>query len=146
MVDAAVVSAKLEELERRIARVRHHAKPTPAELEADPDALELVAFNLMLAVQACLDIASHLVADEGLAPAATLAESFQRLGEHGVLSTETAASLARAAGLRNVVAHAYGAIDVARLHAAATDGLADLERFAREVAAWTQASQAEGRR
>lgn len=137
MVDVAVVAAKLKELDRRIGRIRRHVRGTAGELKADLDALELVAFNLMVAVQTCLDIASHLISDEGWAPAATLAESFQRLGEKGVLSREAADALSRAAGLRNVVAHAYGDIDVERLHRAATSGLTDLERFAREVAAWT---------
>jgi uncharacterized protein YutE (UPF0331/DUF86 family) len=35
------------------------------ELASDRDALDLVAFNLMLAVQAACDPASHLIADEG---------------------------------------------------------------------------------
>jgi len=41
-----------------------------------------------------------------------------------------------AAGLRNLVAHGYGGVDAAVVHTAATRGCADLEAFAREVAAW----------
>lgn len=45
---------------------------------------------------------------------------------------------ARAAGLRNVVAHAYGRADAHRVFAGASEGLEDLERFATEVARWIE--------
>jgi uncharacterized protein YutE (UPF0331/DUF86 family) len=136
MVDSTVVASKLRELADRIARIRSHCPPSPEELAADRDALDLVSFNLMLAVQTCLDIASHLIADESWEPVASLAESFRRLAERGVLSESTAAALGKAAGLRNLVAHGYAVVEPGRIHAAARDGVADLERFAREVGAW----------
>jgi len=136
MVDRTRVASKLAELADRIVRVRRHAKPSAAELVADRDAIDLVAFNLMLAVQAAADIASHLIADEGWPVASSLAESFQRLAERGVISSVSASALARAVGLRNIVAHGYGGADPTLVHAAATTGLADLEGFAREVASW----------
>jgi len=136
VVDTSLVAAKLRELAERIARVRTHCPPTAADLAADQDALELVSFNLMLAVQACVDLASHLISDEDWPPAGTYAEAFQRLHEHDVLSRETADALGRAAGLRNVVAHGYADVDPELIHRAAASGLADLERFASEVSVW----------
>jgi uncharacterized protein YutE (UPF0331/DUF86 family) len=138
MVDANVVAAKLRELDDRIARVRAHLPAAASALAADRDALDLVAFNLMLAVQVCLDVASHLIADEAWPAAASLGEAFQRLGEQGVLTQPTAAALRRAAGLRNVVAHGYAEAHPDLLHAAASGGLPDLERFASEVSAWVR--------
>lgn len=138
MVDTNLVTAKLRELAERIARVRMHCPPQASDLAADPDALDLVSFNLMLAVQTGVDLASHLISDEDWPPAATYAEAFQRLYEHGVLSQQTADTLGRAAGLRNVVAHGYGGVDPELIHRAAAHGLADLERFSREVSAWIE--------
>lgn len=105
MVDADVITAKLAELAERTTRAQLHCRPNAAELASDRDALDLVSFNLMLAVQSCLDIASHIIADEGWEPATTLAGSFIALSNHGVISPETAESLGRAAGLRNIIAH-----------------------------------------
>ena len=136
MTDRDVVTAKLAELEDRLGRVRANVRATASELASDRDASDLVAFNLMLAVQTCLDVASHVIADERWAPAATLAESFHRLAERGVITAEPDAALGRAASFRNVVAHGYGRVVSEILFTAATDGLLDLERFAREVAAW----------
>ncbi len=136
MVDRTLIAAKLAELEDRISRVRANRTATPEGLAESRNALDLVAFNLMLCVQACADVAAHMIADEGWPAAASLAEGFCRLSEHGVVSTKTSAALGRAVGLRNVVAHGYAGVDTTRVHAAATDGLTDLESFAGEVAAW----------
>ena len=143
MVRADVVAAKLADLADRVERVRAHRKPDAATLRGDRDALDLVSFNLMLAVQTCADLASHLIADEGWPPAKNLAQSFTRLQQHGVIDPRTASALARAVGLRNVVAHGYAGIDAEMVHAASTTGLADLDDFARQVAAWTAARTAE---
>jgi uncharacterized protein YutE (UPF0331/DUF86 family) len=139
MVDRDVLAGRLGELLRRVGRVRQHCPATAAELASDPDRLDLVSFNLMLAVQACLDAASHVIADEGWPAAQDLAGAFLCLHEHGAVSAPVAAALARAAGLRNIVAHVYARLDPQLLHAAATDGLGDLERFAAELSAWAEA-------
>ena len=76
-----------------------------------------------------------------LALAAALSDAVGRevdvvdLADPGVPLLEELA-LGRAAGLRNIVAHGYGAVDAAIVHGAATRGIADLELFAREVAGW----------
>jgi uncharacterized protein YutE (UPF0331/DUF86 family) len=139
LVDRKLVTSKLAELADRVARARAHAKPTAAELAADRDALDLVSFNLMLAVQSCADIASHVIADEGWSPAGTLADAFARIADHGVITEKTKLALTRAVGLRNVVAHGYAGIDPQSVHAAVTVGVSDLDAFAMEVASWLTA-------
>ena len=138
MVRVDVVTAKLSELGKRIARVRAHTPASAAALRVDQDALDLVSFNLMLCVQTALDISSHVIADEGWRPASTLAEAFERLLENGVITRPTSSAMARAAGLRNVVAHGYAGVDVDAVFAAASRGVSDLEAFAAEVAGWLQ--------
>lgn len=141
MVDVNVVSRKLAELSLRLARIRAQSPEDAATFESDQDAFELASFNLLLAVQACLDIASHLIADEGWEPPATLGEAFLRLQERGVLTSETAKAMKQAAGMRNLLAHGYGTVNPDHLQEAAVQGVADLERFSREVAAWMAARQ-----
>ena len=138
MVDEHVVTQKLKEIVRRIARARALCPASPEDFAEDENALELVSFNLLLAVQACVDLATHLIADESWEPAATAREAFERLQERGVISQETLQALRKATGLRNIVAHGYSGIDPMQVHAAATAGLGDLERFAAEISAWIE--------
>jgi len=60
---------------------------------------------------------------------ASYPEAFRRLGEAGLVAPQLAERLARAAGFRNVVAHAYERLDMARIHRVASRGPADLEAF-----------------
>jgi uncharacterized protein YutE (UPF0331/DUF86 family) len=138
LVDLTVLGSKRVELQDRIARIRETCPATAEMLENDRDALDLTAFYLMLAMQSCLDIASHLISDEDWQPATTLAGSFQCLAQQGALSAETAAALGKAVGLRNLIAHGYGGIEPELIHVAATRGIDDLERFAREIDTWVR--------
>jgi uncharacterized protein YutE (UPF0331/DUF86 family) len=138
MVDRDLVASKLGELAEHVARVQTRRKATAEDLRRDRDAFDLVAFNLMLAVQACADVASHVIADEGWPPATSLGAAFERLAEHGVISRSVSETLVRAVGLRNVIAHGYAGVRPEMVHAAATMGLSDLEAFARDVATWVR--------
>jgi uncharacterized protein YutE (UPF0331/DUF86 family) len=59
-----------------------------------------------------------------------------RLADHGVVPRPLALRLVGAAGLRNLVAHQYGALEWARLYAVASSSeLDDLEAFCAALAA-----------
>lgn len=60
-------------------------------------------------------------------------EAFQRLAEAGVLEATLANRLTRAAGFRNLVAHAYEGLDLERVYRAAAEGPADLRAFLRAL-------------
>ncbi len=77
MVSRDLLALKLAELEDRVERVRTHTPESVEALKADRDALDLVAFNLMLSVQACTDIAAHFIADAGWPTARNLADAFR---------------------------------------------------------------------
>ena len=138
MVDANTIASKLDELADLVARVRSFNPEDAAVLTEDRTARDLVAYNLVLAVQSCLDIASHLIADEEWGLATTASESFQILARHGVITSAMAAVMGKAAGLRNILVHGYSKAVPARIHIAVTSGLAELERFGDEVAAWVR--------
>jgi len=61
-----------------------------------------------------------------------------------VISRETSEALARATGLRSIVAHVYAQADPELVFRAATSGLEDLERFNGEVAGWVQGERLRG--
>ena len=79
VIDEGLLAAKLAELFHRVARALARCPATPDALRADPDALDLVSFNLMLSVQTCADIAGYIIADEGWPAPANLAAGFNEL-------------------------------------------------------------------
>ena len=56
-------------------------------------------------------------------------EAFRKLSSAGVIEAGLSERLTRATGFRNVVAHAYEDLDMARVHKTAMQGPADLRAF-----------------
>ena len=113
--------------------------PSREAFEADRTAREVVVLNLFVAIQACLDLAAHWLADEGWNVPDRYGELFVALADHGVIPRPLALRLVAAAGLRNLVAHQYGALDWVRIHAtASSSALDDLEAFCAALAAKMQ--------
>ena len=89
-----------------------------------------MVLHLWQAVQITIDLALSWCVRAGLGAPPTYGDAFRRLAAEGLLDEDVAARLVRAVGFRNLVVHAYAALDLARVHAAAVSGSADLRAFA----------------
>jgi uncharacterized protein YutE (UPF0331/DUF86 family) len=134
MVDRALVAAKVASVRDAVARVRAVLPAGVESFLADRTAREVTVLNLFVALQDCLSLASHWLADRGLDVPETYADVFRRLGERGAVPVEIAARLAAASGFRNLIAHQYGVLDWTRVHAIAHERLGDLLEFCDHLA------------
>ena len=134
MVDAAVLARKVAAIRDAVGRIREGLPETPQALLADRTAREVVTFNLFLALQDTIALATHWLADEGVAVPDTYGDIFSTLAGRGVIDTALGDRLRAAAGLRNLVAHQYGVLDFTRVHAVARAELHDLLTFCDELA------------
>jgi uncharacterized protein YutE (UPF0331/DUF86 family) len=73
-MDRAVIESKLESLRRCLERLRARTPESAAALAADQDLQDIIALNLVRAVQVATDIAAHLVAAHGLPAPSTMAK------------------------------------------------------------------------
>jgi len=135
MVDKTLLASKIAAVRDAVDRIRDVLPPDHGALAADRTTREIVVLNLFVALQQCVALAAHWLADEGFDVPPSYAEVFRRLGERGVVSVELAQRLAAASGFRNLVAHQYGALDWTRVHAIARDRLDDLLNFCDQLAA-----------
>jgi uncharacterized protein YutE (UPF0331/DUF86 family) len=134
VVDAAVLARKVVAIRDAVARIRDVVPETPAAFLADRTAREVVTLNLFLALQETIGLATHWLADEGVAVPDTYGDVFSALAERGVIDAALGDRLRGAAGLRNLVAHQYGVLDFARVHAVARGELGDLLAFCNQLA------------
>lgn len=118
----ARAAAWLDDAESILSRSRE-------DLSRDAASRDLAAFYLFLAIQECIDLAAHWVADDGLAPPEDAPSAFDVLAGRGFIEPGTADALRGAAGLRNRIAHGYGDIDHERVRREATDGVKALREF-----------------
>lgn len=129
MVDATVAAAKIAAIRDAVERIRATLPPEVSVFESDRTLREIVVLNLFVALQECVSLATHWLSDAGRDVPGSYREIFLALAERGALPDELAHKLAAAAGFRNLVAHQYGVLEPARVHAIAATDLADLLEF-----------------
>jgi len=135
VVDRPLLARKVAVVRDAVARIRSVLPPSREAFEADRTAREIVVLNLFVGIQACLDLATHWLADEGWTVPQRYGEIFLGLADHGIVPRPLAIRLVAAAGLRNLVAHQYGALEWARIYAtASSSALDDLEEFCAALA------------
>ncbi len=116
-------------MQRHLARVSERLPENPVDLAPSTDASDAVILHLWQAVQIVIDLAVSACLHLKLGTPSTYADAFRRLADAGHVERELAARLERAAGFRNVVAHAYERLDMTRVHRGARDGPDDLRAF-----------------
>jgi uncharacterized protein YutE (UPF0331/DUF86 family) len=129
LVDRDLIISKAGSVGRRVERAVEKAG---ADLDAflnDPDRQEIVSFNLHLAVENCVDIAAHIISDRGYGVPGSASEMFYILEEKGFLDRDLTEKMVKAAGLRNLIVHEYGRLDVARLYDTVRKDLQDLKSY-----------------
>ena len=133
-MDWPLIELKLESLRRSINRIEDKCPATVDALVNDYDVQDILALNLTRAVQMCVDIGTHLVADSEFPPPGTMGKTFDILCEAGIISENLAGRMKKAVGFRNLAVHNYETINWAIVFSIATAHLQDFEEFAQSVA------------
>lgn len=127
MTDPELLAKKLALIETCVQELRTLGRP--AALETDKVQERFVEHTLQIAIQAMLDVASHVVSDERLGEPRTNRELIHLLERSGWLPADLALTATRMVGFRNVVVHGYDAVDVAIVRDVLEHRLDDLLRF-----------------
>ena len=145
-VDRAVLAERTLALRRHLARVADKLPATPADFAASPDASDAVILHLWQATQIVIDLAVSASVLLGAGTPQGYADAFRRLQAAGVIDAALADRLVRAAGFRNVVAHAYQDLDLTRVCQAASAGSGRSARVRRRARTFDSgvASRAQG--
>lgn len=133
-IDRAVLAERTLALERHLTRVAEKLPSGADGLVASSDASDSVVLHLWQATQLVIDLAISACVAHGAGTPQSYADAFRRLQAAGLIEGALADRLVRAAGFRNLVAHAYERLDMARVHQAARTGPADLRAFVAAVA------------
>ncbi len=141
MVDEGRASRLLRGVTERIRRLDEAAM----RRDNDPGSLWLdgVKYLFVTAIEGCVDVAHHIGSSESWRAPDTNAGSIRLLGEHRVIDSELAISVARSVGFRNVLVHQYVDVDDA-IVLDALGRLDDLRAFVSQVSSWILRQSAEG--
>ena len=129
MGDRFLLAHSLADIRDAVARIREVLPADVATFSGNRTAREVVVLNLFVALQHCLSVATHWLADARLDVPGAYRDVLFALRDRRVLPADLAERLAAAAGLRNLIAHRYGVLDWSRIHEMASTRLGDLLQF-----------------
>lgn len=127
MTDPDLVAKKLALIETCVADLRRLARP--AELASDVREQRFAEHTLQIAIQAALDVASHVVSDLRLGEPRTSRELFDLLERAGWMPPSLAGTLRNMVGFRNILVHGYDDVDLAVVRDIVEHRLDDLLQF-----------------
>lgn len=133
MTDPQLVRKKLAAIESAVADLRRLARPDALALDVREE--RFVEHTLQIGIQAALDIASHIVADDRLGEPDTNRQLFDRLAGAAWISTSLAETMKRMVGFRNILVHGYQDVDLAMVRDVVEHRLDDLLQFVAAIGA-----------
>jgi uncharacterized protein YutE (UPF0331/DUF86 family) len=133
VTDPALVAKRLGLIEAYVHELRTLGRPDTLRRDVREERFTL--HTLQLAARAVLDVASHIVSDEGLGEPDTNREIFGLLARHRWIEPALSSKLEDMAGFRNVVVHGYAEVDLNVVEDVVRNHQDDLLAFVRAIRA-----------
>ncbi len=90
-------------------------------------------YNLLVAIEACIDIAYHLISKNKMRLPKDYADSFRVLNEKGIISDDLTHRLVLMARFRNRLVHIYWEVDDEFVYEILRKNLSDIEEFMNSI-------------
>lgn len=126
MVKPEVIRRRLERLGEYLAILRRYQRYDLETFLSDPEHYGSAERFLQLAIEATLDIGSHIIAEEDLGTIEQSRDIPGRLREHGNISEDLELRWIRMIGFRNILVHDYLEVDRTIVYDVVCNRLVDL--------------------
>jgi len=134
VVEKESILKHLDELSKFLEDLqRYQAKISKGELLSNRDLQNMVLYAVIGAIQSCIDIGSHLIAELGLRRPERYRDVFRSLWEGKFLEEQEYMKLADLAGFRNLAIHIYWRVDFEEVYRVLSEEVAGLKKFAKKV-------------
>ena len=133
MVDPNLILAKAGSVRSHLNRVLEKRNVDLNGFIEDIDSQEIILFNIQAAVQNCIDIAAHIISEEGFGVPGSTTEMFFILGENSYLDNNLTQKMVKAVGFRNLIVHEYGKIELEQVYEIAQNDVNDLNEYLKEI-------------
>jgi uncharacterized protein YutE (UPF0331/DUF86 family) len=133
MTNVDVLKNKVSEIQKYLNLLKNYQKVNREELLKDPTLKGAVERYLYLICQATIDFAEALISYLNLRAPSTYGEIFEILGEQKLISKEMVLKMKKMTGFRNILAHAYGEINIDIMLEVLKKDIFDFNLFIKEI-------------
>lgn len=133
MIDRDIIEGRIDIISENMDYLKEVRRTDLDSFSSDFEKIQATKHCLQEAIEACLDIANHIMSAEGFPRAEDYGQFFRVLAEKEVIGKDLAGRLARMAKFRNLLVHRYGLIKPEELHKILNEDLGDIEEYVREI-------------
>jgi uncharacterized protein YutE (UPF0331/DUF86 family) len=128
-IDKAMIQGKIDIIERNLKFLVAYKQVTQKEFIQSYKDIQAVKYSLLEIIEACIDLASHILVVKNFERAESYAEIFEILAKQKILPVPLASKLADMARFRNLLVHSYGKVDNVRVLEFVKTELKDVKGF-----------------
>lgn len=132
-IDKIIIYGKIDIIERNIRFLREYKEKDESEILDSYKDLQAIKYSLFEIIEACIDIASHIISTKGFERAENYAEMFEILDKNNIIKTTLSKRLSNMARFRNILVHGYAKIDNSKVLLFVKEELKDIENFIQEI-------------
>lgn len=136
MTDRILVESLLSDIKGNIRDLREASDITWEIYHTDKRARRFVERTLHITIEACLDIAHHIISDEQFREPSSYREAFAILAENTILLPEDLDRFHKMASFRNLLVHYYEHLDDSIVYGIFKNNLRDFELFVERITAY----------
>jgi uncharacterized protein YutE (UPF0331/DUF86 family) len=132
------VERLLADIRANIKELREATDITWEVYQTNSRARRFVERTLHIAIEACLDVVQHIIADEQFREPTSYRDAFVVLAEQGILAAEDLPTFQNMVSFRNLLVHYYERIDDTTVFGIFTRHLADFDHFVETITTFLQ--------
>ena len=126
---AEVIKQRLNQLSTSINKIERFKEVSLEEFLQDDIIQDVVEYNLFIAINMMIDIATHIVVDNNIGNPETLGEAFSILNKEKYINDDESKIYRNMVGLRNILSHEYLKIDKKIIYDVLKNNLVDIKKF-----------------
>ena len=133
MVDRLLLEKILLDIKSNVRDLRQAHDITWEVYRTDKRSRRFVERTLHILIEACIDVAQHIISDEHLREPASYRDAFAVLAEEGVIEPDDLVRFEQMAAFRNLIVHYYERVDDAIVFGVFKRNLDDFDLFAERI-------------
>ncbi len=133
MISEEIIHAKIDIVEENLTLLRKLSREEFESFSKNYRDIQAAKHSLQEAIEACLDIGNHIIAEKGWRRAEDYKDIFKILEEQGVIEPRLSGTLQEMAKFRNLLVHRYGNLDLKRIFIVMNEDLCDIEEYVSHI-------------
>jgi uncharacterized protein YutE (UPF0331/DUF86 family) len=129
MVNRIILERILADIKSNVKELRDAKDITWDLYRTDVRIRRFVERTLHIIIEGCIDVAQHIISDEGMREPTSYRDTFLVLAENKILLPENLARFENIASFRNLLVHYYAKVDDEVVYGILRNNLSDFDLF-----------------